>query len=430
VVLVQDYHLCLVAPWCERSAPTCGWCTSPTRPSPRRHLGRDAPRKPRAPTCWPGLAAHHACGFHSARWEADFRASCRAGRVAPATFVAPLGPRPRRPRGVVGRPGAQAARRARRAGRRPGLLVRVDRIELSKNVLRGFEAYEQLLAVRAPTGTSTVVFGAFVYPSRQGSPTTTATPGRGRAGGADQRPVRHHRWTPMHYDPTDDYPRSVAALARADAVLVNPIRDGLNLVAMEAMLVNQRDGQLVLSPQAGAWDVLGAAGAWPADPFDVGSTAAALGRPSMPRARGADRAAARRLAPRPHWLATAPRPTGCPTPSWGTMGRARPGRPRQVPWHRPRGRGGGAIVAAGTGRRGARTRQVPMSDGGEGFTEAFGGANRSAWSPDRSASRSPPAGGSVGKTAVIEMAQASGLALVGGAEGNDPVAASTGARAS
>ena len=64
-------------------------------------------------------------------------------------------------------------------------------------------------------------------------------------------------------------------MARADAVLVNPIRDGLNLVAKEAMVVNERHGQLLLSPEAGAWDEL-AEGAWRVDPFDVGQTAAAI----------------------------------------------------------------------------------------------------------------------------------------------------------
>ncbi len=69
--------------------------------------------------------------------------------------------------------------------------------------------------------------------------------------------------------------------------------------------------------------------------------------------------------------------------------------------------------------------EVPMADGGEGLLEALGGANRTSvvtgplgdpveapWRLDRT-------------TAVIEMALASGLALVGGADGNDPVAAST-----
>jgi trehalose 6-phosphate synthase len=76
-------------------------------------------------------------------------------------------------------------------------------------------------------------------------------------------------------DPEDNYPRSVAALRRSDVLLVNPVRDGLNLVAKEGPLVNERDGVLVLSHQAGAWDELGGQ-AIGVNPFDVTGTARAL----------------------------------------------------------------------------------------------------------------------------------------------------------
>lgn len=83
-----------------------------------------------------------------------------------------------------------------------------------------------------------------------------------------------------------------------------------------------------------------------------------------------------------------------------------------------------AIALAGRSV-GARTRQVPMSDGGEGFTEAFGGANKVSIVTGPLGEPVPAGWRLDGKTAVIEMAQASGLLLVGGAEGNDPIAAST-----
>jgi glycerate kinase len=85
-----------------------------------------------------------------------------------------------------------------------------------------------------------------------------------------------------------------------------------------------------------------------------------------------------------------------------------------------------AAAIAQAGRSvGARTRQVPMSDGGEGFTEAFGGANKVSVVTGPLGEPVPAGWRLSGKTAVIEMAQASGLLLVGGAEGNDPIAAST-----
>jgi trehalose 6-phosphate synthase len=157
------------------------------------------------------------------------------------------------------------------------LITRVDRIELSKNLVRGFLAYEDLLATHREWREQ-VVFAAFVYPSRQGVPDYAAY--RAEVDTVVQRVNERFAtpgWTPILYDDTDDFPRSVAALARADVVLVNPVRDGLNLVAKEAALVNDRDGVLVLSREAGAWVELHDA-VVDCHPFDVVDTAAALHR--------------------------------------------------------------------------------------------------------------------------------------------------------
>jgi trehalose 6-phosphate synthase len=67
----------------------------------------------------------------------------------------------------------------------------------------------------------------------------------------------------------------VAVLRRADVMLINPIRDGLNLVAKEGAIVNQRDAVLCLSPEAGVWSELGSA-AFEVSPFDVAGTADVL----------------------------------------------------------------------------------------------------------------------------------------------------------
>ncbi|MGH9078243.1 MAG: trehalose-6-phosphate synthase, partial [Acidimicrobiales bacterium] len=84
-------------------------------------------------------------------------------------------------------------------------------------------------------------------------------------------------WTPIRLDTRDNYARALAALGRADVLLVNPVRDGLNLVAKELALVNRRDAVLVLSAQAGVADELGEH-ALVVNPFDVSATARALGR--------------------------------------------------------------------------------------------------------------------------------------------------------
>ena len=99
----------------------------------------------------------------------------------------------------------------------------------------------------------------------------------------------------------DDRARSLAALTLSDVLLVNPVRDGLNLVAKEGPLLNTADGVLVLSRQAGAWEelALGGDGALGVNPFDVTATAEALHAAlSMPAPERARRAAALRAAVR------------------------------------------------------------------------------------------------------------------------------------
>jgi trehalose 6-phosphate synthase len=155
------------------------------------------------------------------------------------------------------------------------LIVRVDRIELSKNLLRGFLAFDDLLRTR-PEWRERVVFGAFVYPSREGLAEYQAY--RLEVEGLIQRVNEAWStptWTPVLYDPRDDFPRSVAALGRADVLLVNPIRDGLNLVAKEGALVSRRDGVLALSRESGAWAELEEA-ALAVHPYDIVGTAEVL----------------------------------------------------------------------------------------------------------------------------------------------------------
>jgi trehalose 6-phosphate synthase len=159
-------------------------------------------------------------------------------------------------------------------------------MELSKNIVRGFLAFDRLLATRADLR-NRVVFVACCYPSRLGVPAYA----RYRADVEAAASEVNERWADDDWCPVvlltdDDYPRSVAAYRRYDVLLVNPVRDGLNLVAKEGPMVNERDGQLVLSTEAGAWSELAGA-ADGVSPFDVEATAealaAALDRPAAER---------------------------------------------------------------------------------------------------------------------------------------------------
>ena len=185
--------------------------------------------------------------------------------------------------------------------------LRVDRIELSKNLLRGFLAYDELLETRADLR-GRVVFAALVYPTRQGLPEYQAY--RQEVEGLVRRLNQRwgsSDWTPVLLDLEDNHPRSVAALRRADVLLVNPVRDGLNLVAKEGALVNERQAALVLSREAGAWDEL-SQWAIGVNPFDVTGTAEAVAQgldmAAPERARRADalRRAASQRTPE-EWLA-------------------------------------------------------------------------------------------------------------------------------
>ena len=278
VVLVQDLHLCLLADPLAETRPDLTLVHFSHTPFAGPDDLLTLPEGPRR-ALLSGLAGHRACGFHTGRWRDRFVESCTAeGITPPATFVAPLGPDAADITAVARGPACAAALsdiESQVGDRR--FLVRVDRIELSKNLVRGFLAYEDLLDQR-PEWHDQVVFGAYVYPSREGLPEYLAyrTEVEGVIARINQR-FATADWTPVLYDAGDDFPRSVAALRRADVVLVNPVRDGLNLVAKEAAVVNERDGVLVLSPEAGAWAEL-AESVVRCDPFDVAGTSDALHR--------------------------------------------------------------------------------------------------------------------------------------------------------
>lgn len=277
VVLVQDYHLVLVASLLAPSRPDLVCVHFSHTPFARPAELAVLPEAVRTEVMG-GLSAHRACGFHSERWAGAARGCARAVGADLRTFVAPLGPDPDDLTSSAAAPGCgdAFARLDALVGDR-AFLVRVDRIELSKNILRGFLAYDHLLAER-PDWRGRVVFGAFVYPSREGVEAyrryredvdRTIADINDRWGTDD--------WQPIVYEPDDDYLRSVAALRRADAVVVNPIRDGLNLVAKESVLLNERDAVLLLSEGAGAWDELGS-DAVAIDAYDVVAAAESLHR--------------------------------------------------------------------------------------------------------------------------------------------------------
>ena len=159
------------------------------------------------------------------------------------------------------------------AGKR--VIVRVDRLEPSKNIVRGFLAYEALLQ-RHPRLRGRISFLAFLVPSRTGL-REYGDYGRSVQNAVDRINARFGRagWRPVQIFYENNYAQALAGLSIADAVLVNPLVDGMNLVAKEAVVVSQRDAVLILSETAGAFDQM-ADGALAVAPADVIGTADAL----------------------------------------------------------------------------------------------------------------------------------------------------------
>ncbi|MGB3681375.1 MAG: trehalose-6-phosphate synthase [Rubrobacteraceae bacterium] len=158
----------------------------------------------------------------------------------------------------------------------PGkLLLRVDRMDLSKNIVRGFEAYGRMFE-RHPGMKEQVTFLACVQPSR-GDIKEYADYAEAVQDIVEEINARHgcDSWTPIELSMEDNFPRSVAAYKNYDALLVNAVRDGMNLVAKEAAVVNERDGVLILSENAGAYEELGEH-ALTVNPFDLDEQADAI----------------------------------------------------------------------------------------------------------------------------------------------------------
>jgi trehalose 6-phosphate synthase len=155
------------------------------------------------------------------------------------------------------------------------LVVRIDRTELSKNIVRGLAAYRELLVSR-PEWHGRVMHLAFAYPSRTDlAEYREYTVAVQRLAAQIEEEFATPDWTPLVVRVDDDYARSLAAYRAADVLLVNPTRDGMNLVAKEAPIVSDRGCALVLSREAGAAAELDQA-ALMVNPFDISATAAAL----------------------------------------------------------------------------------------------------------------------------------------------------------
>ncbi|MFD8392660.1 trehalose-6-phosphate synthase [Streptomyces sp. NPDC059680] len=279
-VLVQDYHLCLVPGMLRALRPDLRighFSHTPWAPPEYFRLLPDDI----AAELLNGILGADRAAFLTRRWADAFTACCHAvlGPGAPAMRVGVhgLGADADFLRKRAHEPDVDERMAALRAeiGEGRSTIVRVDRTELSKNIVRGLLAYRQLLDDH-PEWRERVVHLAFAYPSRQDLAVyRDYTAEVQRVAEEINSTFGTAGWTPVVLHVKDDFARSLAAYRLADVALVNPIRDGMNLVAKEVPVVSDEGCALVLSREAGAYEELGT-DALVVNPYDIGGTADAL----------------------------------------------------------------------------------------------------------------------------------------------------------
>jgi trehalose 6-phosphate synthase len=237
-----------------------------------------------------GLLHADVVGFHTERYARNFLGTCAdllrlevnwhdgtvryGGRIVSVRHY-PISVDASSLRALADTPEVEEHRAALTARRREHLVLRVDRADPSKNVLRGFVAFERMCELH-PEVIGHVTFLALLQPTREDvreyreyryeiENLAAAINGR----------WSHEGWVPIDLRFVENLPLAVAAYQEFDVLMVNALADGMNLVAKEALLVNERDGVLALSEQAGAHEELGAI-AVTLYPFDTEQQAEAL----------------------------------------------------------------------------------------------------------------------------------------------------------
>jgi trehalose 6-phosphate synthase len=290
-VCFHDYHLYVAPRLVREGAPEAALSHFVHIPWPESDYWRVLP-EPIRRAVHEGILANDVVSFHTERWRRSFLRACEDIAGADAHFES----------GAVRVDGRTVSTRARPISvdplefdalavdprvreeeeailaRRPELLVlRVDRTDPSKNVVRGFRAFELYLETH-PEMHGRVGMLALLDPSRQDIPEYAEYLGAiQRAARALNDRFQGSGWLPVDLQVQDNFPQAVAAYKQYDALLVNAIFDGMNLVAKEAPLVNERDGVLILSENAGAYEEL-AAWSLTINPFDVSGQAEAIHR--------------------------------------------------------------------------------------------------------------------------------------------------------
>jgi trehalose 6-phosphate synthase len=297
-VMVQDYHLFLVPRMLRELRPDVRIAHFTHTPWVSPDYFQTLPDDVSAAVI-DGMLGADLLGFHTERWADLFRETAHAvaGVEASAVRVFPLGTDAEWMRRLAKRRNVDSELRVIDDVAGDRLVIgRIDRTELSKNVWRGLLAYRELLR-RHPEWRGRVVHVVYNNPSREDLPAYREYTARiERLAEEIDYEFSTDEWTPLVLDIVDDYPAALAVLRRSDVVFVNSLRDGMNLVVQEGILLSEREPAVVVSREAGVAELLGE-DALGVNPFDVGATAEALHHAlSMPAPERAERAKRMRAA--------------------------------------------------------------------------------------------------------------------------------------
>jgi trehalose 6-phosphate synthase len=282
VVMVHDYHLYTLPDLVRRARPDVFLHHFIHIPWTQPDAWRVLPNRIRE-EIFTGLLANDIIGFHTRSYRLNFLQCCRDLMDLEVDFgagVVKMGEREvwvrAYPLPIDHRATRQLAKSERVAHferelllrRRDFLILRVDRADLSKNVLRGFSAFDLFLE-QHPEFIERVTFMAQLMPSRTDVPQYAEYLERIEALVA----VVNHRhgtpdWMPIQLKIRDDLDEAIASYKHYDVLLVNAMFDGMNLVAKEGPLVNEREGVSILSENTGAHEELGK-WALSVNPFDI-----------------------------------------------------------------------------------------------------------------------------------------------------------------
>jgi trehalose 6-phosphate synthase len=305
-VFFHDYHLYLAPSFVREARPDATLAHFVHIPWPQPDYWRVLPDSIRR-ALHEGVLANDVVSFHTRRWRLNFLRCCEdiigaevdqdRGEVRVRDRItrvrcAPISVDVREFEELAGSEEVLAAEAEIIAERPEFLVVRVDRTDPSKNVVRGFRAFDLYLDAH-PEMHGRVGMLALLDPSRQDIPEYSEYLGAiQRSARAVNDRFQRPGWKPLDLQIQDNFPQSLAAYKQFDVLLVTAIFDGMNLVAKEAPLVNVRDGVMILSENAGAHEEL-ADWAVSINPFDVAGQAEAIHTAiTMPQSERAARIAA------------------------------------------------------------------------------------------------------------------------------------------